>query len=337
MSILFNTPTTSYLVSDLMQETRRSLLGMHRAEKNKLAANIAASDTTITFTYDLEGIARGSYLAIEDEIMYVWDVNPSAKSVTVERSQLGTTAIAHASGINVEVDPRFAPYAIRYALREEIRSWGPQVYQVKSTSIQTTAEVRGYDLGQLINDNFYNILSVRRSTPSVNGQPNSESWPTIHNWRIVRNAPTSDFPSGCGIVLPNAYDINQIYDASGSFDMIISPSLPTISIVYSCPFSVDLTDSNGNVFGDNLDVIAKVGLDETMIDIPPIGAAWRLLSTRETLRTFTEGQGQPADLQFVPPMYIAKAAAALKAQRDSRLADAQIWLLNRYGLENWGL
>lgn len=322
----------SYLVSDLMQETKRSLLGMHSAEANVLNGALTTSSTTVTFQYPLNGIARGSYLAVEDEIVYVWSATPGSQQVTVQRGMLGTSPAAHDDQTWVDVNPRYANFAIRYALREEIRSWGPRVYAVKSTQIQTVADVRGYDLQALIDDNFYYVISVRRSTPTFPSSPNAESWPKIKNWQVIRNAPTADFPSACGLVIPNAYELDDVYDASGTWSMTYDFELPTLNVVYAYPFDVD---TNG--FADDTDLITGVGLDETMIDIPPIGAAWRLLQQRESLRVQTEAQGQPTDLQLNPPMYASRAAAAFKNQRDSRLGDVQIWLMNRYGIENWGL
>lgn len=326
-----------YLVSDLMQETRRSLYGMNRAELNSVKSIIATTDITINLGQPVMGIGYGSYLAVDDEIMYCWSTNPTAQTAIVQRGMLGTTPAQHNPGVLIEVNPRYANYAIRYALREEIRSWGPQVYGVKSFEIQTTIDVRGYDLQQLVTDNFYNILSVRHSTPNATNAPNVESWPRIQNWQIFRNAPTSDFPSGCGLIIPEPFVTNEVYDAQGGYELTYTTGLPTLNVVYAVPFNVDAQDSNSVVFGDLLDVLGTVGLDETMIDIPPIGAAWRLLSQKEALRTELNAQGQPVDLQFHPPLYASKAAAALKQLRDSRLSDAQVWLLNRYGLENWGI
>lgn len=322
----------TYTVGWMMEETRRSLLGMHRAEYNQLGADITGATPAIQCQFTVAGITKGSYIAIDEEIMYVWTTSPQTNQITqMQRGMLGTLPAAHKTGAIIEVNPRFPRFAIRSALNEEIRSWGPQVYRVKQALIQTVSGTRGYDLMQLVQDNFYNIISVRRSQPSSTSGANVESWPSITNWQIVRPAPVADFPSGAGLVIPNMFSSGVNFASPDGISMTFTGSpLPTLMVNYSCPFD----QSN---FIDSTDLISQVGLDATMIDIPPIGAAWRLLSTREILRTLVEAQGQPADLQFQPPMYIAKAAQALKQQRDGRLNDVQVWLLNRYGIENWGL
>lgn len=315
-----------------MEETRRSLFGMHRLEQNMTSAQIGINDSSFVVQFPLLGITRGSYLAIDDEIIYVWAVNPSSNTIsTCTRGMLGTDPQPHFGNTIVEVNPRFARYAIRYALREEIRSWGPQVYQVKQALIPAQNLVRGYDLAQLVADNFYEVKTVRRSTPTISGVPNQENWPKIRNWNVMRPAPRADFPSGAGLVIPDSWTFGTNYASPDGISLTYTGDpLPTLAVTYSCPFNID-------GFEDSTDVLNTVGLDPTMIDIPPVGAAWRLLSQRETIRTAPESQGEPADLQNTPPMYIAKAASALKMLRDSRLADSQVLLINRYGLENWGL
>lgn len=330
MTIVFAAPATSYTVADIMQETKRTLDGTARQEINELSAAMLATDTTFSTSFDLEGISRGSFLAVDDEVMYVWGVDLTGNVITVRRGMLGTEPAAHEASALIEVNPRYPNYAVRYALREEIRSWGPQVYTVKSTTIQTVEDTRGYDLGTLVADNFYQIMSVRASTPTTTGMPDPMSWPRIENWHVMRGAPTSDFPSGTALVIPDAYYSGTKWASSDGVSLqFTSTPLPTLSVLYSAPFNV-------NTFEDKTDMVLEVGLDVTMLDIPAKGAAWRLMSQKEPLRLQTEAQAQPYDLQFSPPMYASKAAAAMKADRDSRLNDAQIWLMNRYGIENWG-
>ncbi len=68
-----------------------------------------------------------------------------------------------------------------------------------------------------------------------------------------------------------------------------------------------------------------------MLDIPRLGAAWRLLTPREITRSNVQAQGEARDTREVPPGTILRDAAGIQAQRDRRLREEAERLLNDYG------
>src|ERR1700694_5944440 len=133
---------TDNTVGHLIQPTFDLLLGARREERNQVATTVATTDTSISVTYAVKGAQRGTYLAIDDEVMYVWTsadgVGGGNGTITVSRGEKGTVATSHASGTDIQVNPFFTKYQIRETLREEIRSWGPQVYAVKTVAVNST-------------------------------------------------------------------------------------------------------------------------------------------------------------------------------------------------------
>ena len=302
---------TNTTVGALVDATLEHLLGAAREEMNRVTNPVGTTDTTITFDFPLAGATRGTYLGIDDEVVYVWasPATPGIQNVTVQRAMKGTTATSHAAGALAKVNPEFTRAEIRGALKDEIRSWGPQVFSVTSEEIAAKDGVRGYDLGAITP--FYFVLEVRHSPNVSMGQTSNVVWPTV-NFEVIRSAPASDFPSGSGLVIR---------------DNVSVMSFPvTFHVIYGKPFDVD------DAFDDTTDLLTNVGMDISDLDIAPYGAAWRKAAFREMRRTFAQAQGQPSDLQNDPPLYSMRMADELKKIRDSRLGDAEWRLRSQYPL-----
>jgi hypothetical protein len=273
-------------VADLIESTRRHLFTSYRAEFNFLTDTITAAATTLALDISpLTGVGRGTVLGIGDELLFVKSV--STQTCTVARGWQGTTAAAHTSGATVEINPRFPNAIIRDAIRDEIRSWGNQLYRVDSYPITATTDT-AYDLPI---DPFIQVLDVRRSSTA------DERWKRVTLYEVDRHANTTSFPSGCALQIQQ--DI---------------PTGSTIQVTYSAPF--DLT-----YIEDGIEAVEDIGLAESMLDIPPYGAAWRLLSTREVPRTFADAQPEARRSEEVPPGHNDRTAAGLKRIRDQRLAE----------------
>lgn len=307
----------TYTVSYLISRTFDLLLGAMREDLNRLTSNIGANDTTIATDFPPGMMNKGCYLAIDDEVLYVWSSSSSSNgsSVVVQRGMKGTTPATHTAQTLIKVNPFFTKYQVRQTLQDEIRSWGPQVYAPKSKLITATDFVNGYDLGLL--GQCFHVIDVQRSPDSVWATPPDNAWPSV-KWRVVNQAPTSSFPSGQALM---------IVDPVGVFDE------PTFNVVYAAPIDVD-SPQNGNTLpfqdGDSLTVM---GMDNSDLDIAPYGAAWRLASGREIRRTLQEAQGNTADVQNFPPGYMVKTAEEFKQLRDSRLQDAMERLLQQYPIK----
>jgi hypothetical protein len=198
----------------------------------------------------------------------------------------------------VEVNPRFPKFLIRRALKDEVRSWGRKLYATQSATLTPTS--RAVNLNGV--DEFFHVLAVEASPRS-----GSDMWYPV-KFRTVSQMDTVDFASGRAILLEHELDTGQ-----------------RLRVTIARPFELD-------AFADSTDLQVNVGLAASMLDIPPLGAAWRLMAGREVMRTAVEGQGQPRNAAEVPPGHNIQTAQALKELRDARLNEEAMRLALQY---NW--
>ncbi len=275
-------------VADLVEATRQHLFASYRPEYNFLNGAINDSATSLTLDISpLTGVGRGTILGIDDELIYVKSV--SSQTCTVVRGWLGTTAASHDDAASVEVNPRFPRQVIVDALRSEIDSWGPSVFYQDTITVPGNTIARAYDLTSL--GDFYDVTEVSREPYTWE---TAATWPTVEV-KVKRNLPTTSFPSGNAMFLPS-----------------VLQAAVDLQVVVHKPFVT-------STFADATDVNSTVKLSTSMNDIPPYGAAWRLLSTREIKRTFADAQPEARNVEAVPPGYTDQTAARLKRIRDDRL------------------
>jgi hypothetical protein len=263
--------------SDLIQETKRYLYSMQREEMNLLQTGFTsvASPATqqIMVANPLKGIQSGALLAIDLELFYV--MSSAGTTATVIGGQMGSVPAAHASGALITVNPKFPDFTAAYAINQEITSLSSPdngLYQVKDVDITYNPAKTAYDLAGVTN--IIDIQSVRFRSPGPDPYETA-----IWNWRLDRSEDVATFPSGLAL---------SFYE----------PAYPgqTVHVHYRSGFSplVNLTDD-----------ASITGLPTTAYDIPPLGAAIRLMAGREVKRNFTEAQDEPKRAQEVPPGAVA--------------------------------
>lgn len=287
-------------VASLIEETKRLVYGATRLALNRLAVGISTSDTTLTLEFDVKEAVQGAMISIDDELMWVISSSSASKQLTVMRNHLGSALATHALGAIIEVNPRFPRAYIKRVLQQEIDSWGSRLYKVASSNISFTSTTRIYDLGLT---NFINVIDARIS-PYTGRTTKSNPY----RWAVLRDMDTADFASGA------AFEFLGEYPSSG-----------IVRIKAAQEFDV-------SVWTDTTDV-ELLGLSTSMTDIPPIGAAWRLMSTREVGRTNMQAQPEPRRSEEVPAGHIASVAAQLKKLRDDRIDEERWTLMQRYPLK----
>lgn len=285
----------------LISETRRHLESYQQPSMNKLAASVTSSATTLTFTYDVGQVQAGTLLEIGLEVVYVWSVEVSSKTATVERAQAGSTALAHNAGAVVVLNPKFPAFAILKAINDDLADLSSPVhglFAVRTLNLTATANSYGYDLAGATN--LLEILDIRTQHPGLR-----RDWSTITNYQLDRSVSTTDFPSGLALTL-----------SEGAY-----PGRP-IRVLYKASFAplVNLTD----------DVEVVAGLPPTMHDLPPMGAAVRLVGPREIRRNFVEEQGDSRRASEVPPGAVGASARAVQALRQSRIQAEASRLAQQY-------
>lgn len=279
-------------VSAVIDKVNRQLLSGTVEERNKIASALTTTGTTVTCTYDLQGIRQGSVIQIEQEQMYVWAAAIPSKTLTVERGFNGTTAQAHSSGSILTLNPRFPRNQILEAINGELADLSSPVnglFQIKTLELQYNGSDRMIDL-----PGAGNVQALY----SVHYRYQTDDYPRVYKARLLRNMPAADFPSGLALAL----------DAGpGRAGKLV--------IRFKADF--DFVDNESS------DVALTSGLPDTAEDLLILGAQIRLMAPREMKRNFTESQGDTRRATEVPAGAVGGSLTnLLRLRRDRIVAEA---------------
>ncbi len=286
-----------------IDETRDLLLTDYVEEQATLAGALDASSTSVSFVLPsaiVPGVVAGATIEIGTELMYVFSVS-GAGLATVKRGYKGSEAAAHSDGDLVTVNPKFPAYQILDALNHELRDLSsPQhgLFQIKNVEVTFNAAQDGYDLTGVTDD----ILSIYQVTYSDPGSEASE--PAITEYALRRDRNTSSFPSGYGLILH-------------------SDAWPgeTVRVLYKCGFGT-LTDGTT--------ALSTTGLHPEAYDLPALGAALRLMSSRPIRREFLDEQGSSRSAEEVVSGAISASMRDLRALRLDRINAETTRLYSQY-------
>jgi hypothetical protein len=271
----------------LITRASRHLLSGTVEERNKLAAALDSSATSLTLTYDVGGFRTGSVLECESELMYVWESESTTKTLTVERGYAGTTAAAHSSSTVVTLNPRF-PRAMMFdalnAELDDLSSTMNGLFRVIATSISYNGSDRQLNVTSATS--IIELMEVRLRYLS-------DDFPVIRRVRLQRDLPTADFASGFAIV----------------FDEPVMAG--TLRVTYKSPFTRASTEAS--------DMQSACFLPITCEDIVEVGIALRMMSAREIKRNFTESQSDTRRAEEVPPGAISNSVSQLTLLRRNRI------------------
>lgn len=285
-------------VATVINRTQRQLLSGQVEEKNKLSGAINASTTSLATLYDLNGLRPGTVFEIDSEMFYVWESSVSSKTLTVERGWNGTTPASHANNAIITVSPRFPRAQILEAMNDEIADLSSPVNGLYQMKIVDT-EYNGTD--PMINlPVFGSVIDLY----DVRLRYTSDDYPLIRKVQLIRDLPTSDFPSGYAI------KFNQ---RSRSGDL---------RVTYKAPFQSVASES------DNLQTVA--GIATSMEDIVALGAQIRLMSPREIRRNFIDTQGDTRRSDEVPAGAIGNSITNLLRLRRDRITAEAMKLAKQY-------
>lgn len=286
--------------TDWVKAVQRHCSTFHREERNTLGA--AMTDTTgtaATFSSTLGGIIAGALVEIDTEVLYIQSVDTSAKTAVVIRGSEGSTAATHASGATVTVNPRFPAFAAFIALNDTLRDLSASNYfQMKAVTITFDASKFGYDLTDSDVIDLYDIR-VKRTGAQL-------AWDRVDNYALHRNMDPAEFAS------TNALFLYGNPPASNGQPM---------RVLYKAPFALLAATTND---------VSVTGLPSSSYDVPPIGAALRLLAGREVKRNFTEQAGESRRSQEVPPGAVLGSMRGLQALFDARIRSEVKGLLAQY-------
>ena len=286
-----------------IDETRDLLLTDYVEEQATLSGALDTSATSVSFalpTAVVPGVVAGATIEVGTELMYVFAVS-DAGLATVKRGYKGSEAASHSSGDLVTVNPKFPAYQILDAINHELRDLSsPQhsLFQIKTVEVTFDTAQDGYDLTGVTDD----ILSIYQVTYSDPGSEASE--PAITDYAFRRNRNTSSFASG--------YALNLHSDAWPG---------EKVRVLYKCGFTALASSSTA---------LSTTGLHAEAYDLPALGAALRLMSSRPVRREFLDEQGSSRSAQEVPPGAVSASMRDLRALRMDRINAEATRLYSQY-------
>lgn len=287
--------------NDLIDSTLDFMLGPQDDTVNVLTSGITSSDTTLTFTYELDRIVPGTTLGLGLEVMRVMATNTTAKTATVLRAQRGSTAAAHSSGAVVQVTPRYSRWSVFRAINDDLDALsGAGLFQMKTVDLTYNASRMGYDLTSVTS--LESVYSVRYKVPG-----GDKEWPLLlpSEYRFDRNADTTDFASGFSLVL-----YQPAYNGQ------------TVRVAYKAPFT--------RLSAATDDVQTVAGLPATANDLPVYGAAIRLQAGHEASRVAYSSQPDTRRADEVPVGASIQTVSGWRALRRDRIDEELRRLARRY-------
>lgn len=284
---------------DLITRVKHQLLAGTVEERNKLASSIGSTDETLTFTYNFGSLRSHAVFEVESELMYVWEVNTGAKSATVQRGYGGTTAASHAANVLVNVNPRFPRAYTLTALNTDLADL--------SSPLNGLFQMKTVDIAYNGSDRMVNLPGVTSMLGlyDVRYRYLNDDYPIVRDVRLLRDMPTSDFPSGFAL----------------AFDSGVRSGV--VRVIYKAPFGQ---------FTDETSTTTSVGVGQELEDLLVLGAQIRVMSAREVKRNFTESQGDTRRAEEVSAGSVLNSMVGLQRLRRERILAESSRLAKMYPL-----
>lgn len=284
-----------------IEDVRGHIDGDRSGEANVLASPYTAASGTLTFTYALGNIGEGAILSIGTNTLRVLSVNALTKTATVVAGWNGSDDANASTGAMVRVNPRFTDHRIVRSINDTLASLTAppnNLYQVPvPLAIAYTGTVEAYDLTGVTG--LVKVLEVRREMSGVSMARTRQSL----TWELDRNAVVADFPSGYSIRIRGAEPTYRVW------------------VEYAKEFTPITTLATN---------VSTTGIRSTAEDIPPMGAAIRLVAPREIARNHPGSQGDSRRAEEVPPGATANSYRGLTQFYLARVREEAARLSSQY-------
>lgn len=286
-------------MADLVSDARRIAYGSMADQLNFLTADAPIGATELSLLIDVAPLVPGTILSCGLNVWYVIGNSPAEKKVTVHPGYDNSHTDAVPSGTPVMIRPRVTDWLLFGNLNDVIR--------------QMSSSTNGlYSLGE-----WTDVVDPAWQTYAV--PVAAQGMTDLIKAQIRVPGSTDvwiDLPANTVRWQPEANTIQLTRNYTSGTD---------VKFVYRAGFqqATSLTD----------DVVVDLGLAETMIDIPPLGAAVALLRTTESRRAQIHAQGDSRRAEEVVQGFNSNAARELDRDFKGRIADEYIRLINRYPIQ----
>lgn len=254
---------------ELVDEVLLNIMGdaLDQNEQTFLTAEIDADD--LTFVVDEPRLISQGLVEIDDELLWVKNVNQSTGTVTLStlgRGFKSTTAATHSAGAFVTNNPRYSRFRVKQTINTAIRALYPSVYVLATTEFSAVAAREAYELPAAV-EQIHRIYWQSVGPSRV--------WIDIDDYQFVPDANTTAFPSGKSLYV---------------WDGVIPGR--TVRVTYLKAPSVLVNNAD--------DFVTTTGLSLTSKETVLYGACYRLLGFVEAPRLQTQSVEASQRSELVP-------------------------------------
>lgn len=284
-------------IADLVADARRMTYGSMSEQINLVASPVAAGATSAILDLDVSGITPGMVLSCGLNVWYVRGTTTSSNEVFIIPGYDNAPKDAAAVGDIVTVKPKVTDWYLFNVINDELRRLSSPtngLYRIGTWSVNVSPTYQTYEVpAEALN--MVNLARVRYRWPGT---------PDV--WSDIRT-------SSYRWIVSEGYNKIQL--------LVNVPSGTEIEFTYKAPFvaATSLAD----------DPIEDCGLSETMLDIPPLGAAASLLRTTDSRRNQITAQGDARRATEVPSSVNLSTASVLDREYKMRVQDEYARLIQR--------
>jgi hypothetical protein len=284
-------------VQDMVADVRRKVYGSMTENVNLIQTSASAGQTSIQLELGVDGIQKGMLISSGLNVWFVKGVYSTDNTVFVIPGYDNSPQDAVAPGDMVYIRPRMTDWYAFNAINDQLRrlsSPDAGLYRIGTWVAEVDPTYQTYQVPVEAAD-MINVLRVRWRWP---GTPNvwSDLAPRHYRW-----------------VYSTEQNVVRL--------LLSIPSGTEIEFTYKAPFvqATSLAD----------DPVADLGLSESMVDIPSLGAAIDLLRTTESRRTQVSTQGDSRRPEEVPVSSNSAIAGQLDREYRQRIQDEMTRLVTR--------
>jgi len=150
--------------------------GMVQPKLAQVSGALDASTTTVTVS-SVIGIAASTMVEVGTELMYVLNVDPTNKQLTVVRGHLSTTAAGHADGSLLNANPLWPRQMVFNAINDAIIGSYPMLWAIDQVTLTPSPVVRSYTMDSSVADVYEVAIQ----------DPVTLEWQVMSKWRFDNN------------------------------------------------------------------------------------------------------------------------------------------------------
>ena len=284
-------------VADLVSDVRRRVYGSMTENVNLVQTSASAGQTSFQLELGVDGIQKGMILSSGLNVWFVKGVYSTDNTVFVIPGYDNSPKTAITTGDMVYVRPRMTDWFAFNSINDQLRrlsSPDAGLYKIGTWVAEVDPTYQTYVV-PVEAENMINLLRVRWRSPGT-----TDVWTEIPD-RYYR------------WVYSNEQNIVRL--------LYNVPSGTDIEFTYKAPFSQATSLSD--------DLVEDIGLSESMIDIPALGAAVSLLRTTEARRNQITTQGDSRRADEVSMTANSSIATQMEREYRQRVQDEMVRLVTR--------